>query len=92
MAVPKQKQTQSRKNRRRSHHFLASKNFSNCSKCGSPVMPHRVCLNCGTYKGREVIDVFAKLGKKEKKKKQKELEEQEQSSQGEMSMEQMSKN
>ena len=26
-----------------------------------------VCLNCGEYKGRQVIDVLAKLNKKEKK-------------------------
>jgi len=37
-------------------------------------MPHRACLNCGTYKGREVIDVLKKLDKKERKAKEKELE------------------
>ncbi len=36
-------------------------------------MPHRVCYNCGTYKGNAVIDVLAKLSKKEKKQKEKEL-------------------
>jgi len=28
---------------------------------------HHACANCGTYKGKEVIDVLAKLGKKERK-------------------------
>lgn len=30
-------------------------------------MRHKVCENCGQYRGRIVIDVAAKLAKKEKK-------------------------
>lgn len=36
-------------------------------------MPHNACQNCGFYKGREVINVLAKLDKKEKKKREKEM-------------------
>jgi hypothetical protein len=32
---------------------------------------HHACLSCGTYKGKEAIDVLAKVGKKEKKAKAK---------------------
>ena len=32
-----------------------------------------VCKNCGYYAGRQVVDVLAKLGKKERKKKEKEM-------------------
>ena len=28
-----------------------------CPKCGTEIRPHRVCMNCGTYKGKEVIKV-----------------------------------
>ncbi len=46
-----------------------------CPKCAKPVLPHNLCLNCGYYKGRQVIDVLKKLTKKEKKKKEKEMKE-----------------
>jgi len=73
MAVPKKRHTKSRRNRRRSHHALGKVKLSLCSKCKEPILPHHFCLFCGTYKGREVIDVMAKLTKKERKKKEKEM-------------------
>ena len=69
--------TRSHTRKRRSHHTLKEVRFSKCSKCGQEVIPHTACLNCGTYAGREVIDVLAKLTKKERKKKEKELKAQE---------------
>ncbi len=77
MPLPKQKHTRSRRNRRRSHLALKVLNLSSCPKCGQAVLPHQVCRNCGTYQGREVIDVLKKLTKKEQKKRKKELAEQE---------------
>lgn len=62
---------------RRSHHALTAVLGVSCSKCGEKKLPQRVCFNCGTYKGREVVDVLAKLTKNEKKKKEKELAKQE---------------
>lgn len=73
MPVPKQRHTKSRRNRRRSHQALSSPVVSLCPKCQSPIRPHHLCHNCGYYNGRQVIDVMAKLTKKEKKKKEKEL-------------------
>jgi large subunit ribosomal protein L32 len=26
-----------------------------CAHCNEPVLPHRVCPNCGFYQGREVV-------------------------------------
>lgn len=58
---------------RRSHHGLKPKGLVKCEKCGELKIPHNVCLNCGTYKNRSVIDILKKLTKKERKQKEKEL-------------------
>jgi len=73
MAVPKQKHTKSRRNKRRLHIFLEAATLTKCPKCGKLISPHTVCLNCGYYKGAEVIDVLKKLTKKERKKREKEM-------------------
>jgi len=55
MAVPKDRTSPSKRDKRRSHDALALPARSNCPRCGEPKAPHRVCANCGTYRGREVI-------------------------------------
>lgn len=73
MAVPKKRHTKSRRNKRRAHHALGKTKLSVCPKCKEPILPHHFCPFCGTYKGKEVIDILAKLTKKERKKKEKEM-------------------
>lgn len=73
MAVPKQRHTKSRRNKRRGNIFIKPLVLAKCPKCGKPVLPYSVCFNCGYYKGREVIDVLKKLDRKEKKAREKEL-------------------
>lgn len=73
MAVPKQRHTKSRRNKRRMHLWLKKPVLSLCPKCGKPALPHTICQNCGYYKGREIIDVLKKLTKKERKQREKEL-------------------
>jgi large subunit ribosomal protein L32 len=77
MAVPKQKHTKSRRNKRRSQIFLKKPTLTRCPKCGQPILSHTVCPNCGYYKGQEVVDVLKKLTKKERKKREKEMKEKE---------------
>ena len=55
--------------------------FFKCAHCGQEKFPNRMCENCGYYAGRQVIDVLAKLDKKERKKKEKELHEHEEETQ-----------
>ena len=55
MAVPKQRQSRSRTRKRRAQHRIAPPGLRACPQCGEPGLPHRVCLNCGSYRGREVV-------------------------------------
>ncbi len=73
MAVPKQRHTKSRRNKRRANIFLKASSLTTCPKCGKPVLSHTACFNCGYYKSIEVIDVLKKLTKKERKQKEKEI-------------------
>jgi large subunit ribosomal protein L32 len=55
MAVPKQRQSHSRTNKRRSTHKVGVPHLSPCPNCAEPRRTHRVCPNCGHYRGREVV-------------------------------------
>jgi len=72
--VVRMRHTRSHTANRRSHHKIMTPVLTLCPECGSPKRPHTVCEVCGKYKGREVIDVHAKLAKKEKRIKEKEKE------------------
>ncbi|HIF99696.1 MAG TPA: 50S ribosomal protein L32 [Myxococcales bacterium] len=56
MAVPKQKTSKARRDKRRSHDGLATPPRSTCPQCGAPKVPHRICGSCGSYKGRTLIE------------------------------------
>jgi large subunit ribosomal protein L32 len=45
---------------RRSHHALKTPTLATCSNCGAKHRPHHMCLECGHYKGRLVVDMAAK--------------------------------
>ncbi len=55
MAVPKRRTSRARRDKRRAHDALASPARATCPQCGEPKPPHRVCRNCGTYRGRTLI-------------------------------------
>lgn len=55
MANPKNRTSRTRTRLRRANLKTAVPNTNACPQCHEPKMPHRVCSNCGYYKGREVI-------------------------------------
>lgn len=56
MAVPKQKSSKSRGRKRRTHQKVAMPTVVLCPECQEPKLPHTACPECGTYKGRQVIN------------------------------------
>jgi len=52
MAVPKKKPSRSRRGNRRSHDALRLKSLALCPQCATPKLPHRICPNCGMYRGK----------------------------------------
>lgn len=56
MAVPKRKTSKSRRDKRRSSVWkLDAPNLVVCPQCGELKKMHRLCGNCGYYKGREIV-------------------------------------
>ncbi len=63
MAVPKRKTSLHRKRSRRSHHAIGKPNLRPCPQCGTYGIPHRVCPDCGHYKGILFIAPKVKIAK-----------------------------
>jgi large subunit ribosomal protein L32 len=61
--VQMKRHTSSDTKRRRSHHALKPKNLATCTKCGKPVLQHKACAFCGTYKFVEAVNVKKKIKK-----------------------------
>lgn len=57
MALPKRRHSHSRTRKRRAHDALTAPCIAKCDSCGEPKMPHRLCSSCGSYKGRNVIEL-----------------------------------
>lgn len=55
MAVPFRKTSKTRKRMRRTHYKINESETTKCPNCGETIRPHRVCVKCGSYKGKEVI-------------------------------------
>ena len=63
--VVRMRHNRSQVRQRRSHHALSPVALSKCSHCDAPHRPHHMCLACGWYKGRQVMDLAAEKQKRE---------------------------
>ncbi|MBO6069255.1 MAG: 50S ribosomal protein L32 [Bacteroidales bacterium] len=55
MAHPKRKVSKQRRDKRRTHDVAIVPTMTTCSNCGATVLFHRVCPECGYYRGRQII-------------------------------------
>jgi large subunit ribosomal protein L32 len=55
MAEPKKKRSKTRTNRARAAQIAPAIELTTCTNCKAQIQPHRVCVNCGHYKGTQVI-------------------------------------
>jgi large subunit ribosomal protein L32 len=57
MAVPKRRTSASKRDKRRAHDALRAPHVIACPQCGERTLRHRACAHCGTYRGRQVVEV-----------------------------------
>lgn len=57
MPVPKRKYAKARQGERRAHLGIKAPALVDCPQCHNPKLPHHVCLTCGSYAGRQVIEI-----------------------------------
>ncbi len=54
---PKRRHSHSRSLRRRSQDALTRTHLVECPTCHKMTLPHRVCVNCGSYRSEKVLEV-----------------------------------
>lgn len=57
MPNPKRRHSRARTSKRRAHDHLKAVSTTACPRCGAEKLPHRICLECGYYRDREVVEV-----------------------------------
>ncbi|HYM64978.1 MAG TPA: 50S ribosomal protein L32 [Candidatus Sulfotelmatobacter sp.] len=64
---PKKRHSRQRQGKRRAAIRLLSPKSILCPNCQTPILSHRVCKNCGYYKGKEIVHIETKEEKEKKK-------------------------
>lgn len=56
MPHPKRKHSKQRRDKRRTHYKASLPTLATCSNCGTTIVYHHVCPECGYYRGKKAID------------------------------------
>jgi large subunit ribosomal protein L32 len=56
MAHPKRKTSKQRRDKRRTHYKASLPTLATCSNCSATVEFHRVCPECGYYRGKQAVN------------------------------------
>lgn len=57
MGVPKRKTSKMRLRTRKAANRWHAPKLGKCTQCGAVLKSHTACTACGTYRGRQVLDV-----------------------------------
>ncbi|MCL2168229.1 MAG: 50S ribosomal protein L32 [Lentimicrobiaceae bacterium] len=57
MPNPKRNHSAQRRDKRRSHDFITAPQLTVCNHCGAAILTHRICPECGYYRGKQAITV-----------------------------------
>lgn len=60
MANPTHRHTRSRRDKRRANWKGQMPALSMCPECNQPKEAHKVCMSCGFYDGRRVLELVEK--------------------------------
>jgi large subunit ribosomal protein L32 len=59
MPNPKRRHSATRRDKRRTHDTATAPQLTECSNCGAAVIYHRVCSECGYYRGELAMEIKA---------------------------------
>lgn len=63
MAVPKSKVSKARRNSRAANWKIEAVGLVECTNCHELIQSHRVCPNCGFYRGEKAVEIKQKSEK-----------------------------
>jgi len=66
MPLPKKRHSSARGGKNRTHWKISKKSLVPCPQCKTLRAPHRICPVCGTYAGRQAIEIKTKKTDKKK--------------------------
>lgn len=64
MAQPKRRWSKQRTHTKRSTWKIEAKNLVTCPNCGSEILSHKACPDCGYYNKMQVVEIKEKEEKK----------------------------